>query len=93
MTGSAPDTTAPGKRLIDRIVDTICGCFIGPQTDEGVQLQIIKVIIFCSRQVDLEFWNKLVSCCTVVLVYDDVLHGERKAKEESHEDVLSKWIR
>ena len=45
LTGSAPDTTAPGKRLIDRIVDTICGCFTGPQTDEGVQLQIIKVSI------------------------------------------------
>lgn len=43
LTGNAPDSTAPGKRLIDRIVDTICGCFTGPQTDEGVQLQIIKV--------------------------------------------------
>lgn len=43
MTGNTPDTAAPGKRLIDRIVETICGCFQGPQTDEGVQLQIIKV--------------------------------------------------
>lgn len=43
LTGSAPDSTAPGKRLIDRIMETICGCFQGPQTDEGVQLQIIKV--------------------------------------------------
>lgn len=44
LTGSAPDSTAPGKKLIDRIIETICGCFQGPQTDEGVQLQIIKVI-------------------------------------------------
>lgn len=25
-------------------METICGCFVGPNTDEGVQLQIIKVI-------------------------------------------------
>ncbi|RXN04096.1 brefeldin A-inhibited guanine nucleotide-exchange 1-like isoform X4 [Labeo rohita] len=43
LTGSAPDNTTPGKKLIDRIIETICGCFQGPQTDEGVQLQIIKV--------------------------------------------------
>ncbi|XP_070194848.1 brefeldin A-inhibited guanine nucleotide-exchange protein 1-like isoform X2 [Littorina saxatilis] len=45
LTGNGPDSTAPGKRLIDRIVDTICGCFTGPQTDEGVQLQIIKALL------------------------------------------------
>ncbi|CAL1541394.1 unnamed protein product, partial [Lymnaea stagnalis] len=45
LTGNTPDSTAPGKRLIDRIVETICGCFNGPQTDEGVQLQIIKALL------------------------------------------------
>lgn len=44
LTGNAPDSTTPGKKLIDRIIETICGCFQGPQTDEGVQLQIIKVL-------------------------------------------------
>ncbi|GAA6095697.1 brefeldin A-inhibited guanine nucleotide-exchange protein 1 isoform X1 [Tachysurus ichikawai] len=44
LTGSTPDSTTPGKKLIDRIIETICGCFQGPQTDEGVQLQIIKVL-------------------------------------------------
>jgi len=29
--------------MIDRVVEVICGCFTGPQTDDGVQLQIIKV--------------------------------------------------
>ena len=43
LTGDGPDSTMPGKKLIDRIIETICGCFIGTQTDEGVQLQIIKV--------------------------------------------------
>ncbi|XP_036374500.1 brefeldin A-inhibited guanine nucleotide-exchange protein 1-like isoform X2 [Megalops cyprinoides] len=45
LTGSAPDSTAPGKKLIDRIIETVCGCFQGPQTDEGVQLQIIKALL------------------------------------------------
>ncbi|XP_060073399.1 brefeldin A-inhibited guanine nucleotide-exchange protein 1-like [Ylistrum balloti] len=45
LTGNTPDSTTPGKRLIDRIVETICGCFHGPQTDEGVQLQIIKALL------------------------------------------------
>lgn len=45
LTGNVPDSTSPGKRLIDRIVETICGCFNGTQTDEGVQLQIIKALL------------------------------------------------
>ncbi|XP_075702291.1 brefeldin A-inhibited guanine nucleotide-exchange protein 2 isoform X2 [Rhinoderma darwinii] len=45
ITGNAPDKGIAGKRLIDRIVDTICNCFLGPQTDEGVQLQIIKALL------------------------------------------------
>lgn len=49
MTGNTPDSTTQGKRLMDRIVETICGCFQGPQTDEGVQLQIIKVRFFYSQ--------------------------------------------
>ncbi|XP_039285175.1 brefeldin A-inhibited guanine nucleotide-exchange protein 1-like [Nilaparvata lugens] len=43
LTGNVPDSDAPGKLLIDRIVATICDCFNGTQTDENVQLQIIKV--------------------------------------------------
>ncbi|KAM5134853.1 brefeldin A-inhibited guanine nucleotide-exchange protein 2 [Mantella aurantiaca] len=45
ITGNAPDKGIAGKRLIDRIVDTVCNCFQGPQTDEGVQLQIIKALL------------------------------------------------
>ncbi|XP_062897468.1 brefeldin A-inhibited guanine nucleotide-exchange protein 2-like isoform X1 [Mobula hypostoma] len=44
ITGNAPDSST-GKRLIDRIIETICGCFQGTQTDEGVQLQIIKALL------------------------------------------------
>lgn len=45
LTGNIPDSANPGKFLIDRIVTTICNCFNGPQTDEGVQLQIIKALL------------------------------------------------
>lgn len=45
LTANIPDSTTPGKLLIDRIVETICACFTGPQTDEGVQLQIIKALL------------------------------------------------
>uniref|UniRef100_A0A182IX62 Uncharacterized protein n=1 Tax=Anopheles atroparvus TaxID=41427 RepID=A0A182IX62_ANOAO len=45
LTGNIPDSSNPGKFLIDRIVTTICNCFMGPQTDEGVQLQIIKALL------------------------------------------------
>lgn len=35
LTSNVPDSTTPGKLLIDRIVETICSCFTGTQTDEG----------------------------------------------------------
>lgn len=37
--------SSTGKRLIDRVVEAICCCFQGPQTDEGVQLQVIKALL------------------------------------------------
>lgn len=45
LTGNLPDPMEPQKLLIDRIVETICGCFQGPTTDDGVQLQIIKALL------------------------------------------------
>ena len=43
LRGDSVDPDNPDKRLIDKIIDTICGCFVGVQTEEGVQLQIINV--------------------------------------------------
>lgn len=43
LTGNIQDPANPSKFLIDRIVEAICSCFHGPNTDDGVQLQIIKV--------------------------------------------------
>ena len=40
---NGPDLQRPGKHISDRIIETICLSFNGILTDEGVQLQIIKV--------------------------------------------------
>ncbi|CAI8011228.1 Brefeldin A-inhibited guanine nucleotide-exchange protein 2 [Geodia barretti] len=45
LRGNQPDPDNPDKRLIDRIINTICSCFVGVQTDEGVELQIIKALL------------------------------------------------
>ncbi|EDV23139.1 uncharacterized protein TRIADDRAFT_36208 [Trichoplax adhaerens] len=46
LTGNGPDKAEDGKRrLIDRIIETICESFNGTQTDDGVQLQIIKALL------------------------------------------------
>jgi brefeldin A-inhibited guanine nucleotide-exchange protein len=43
LLGTVADPIDPSKLLIDRIVSTICMCFRGVQTEEQVELQIIKV--------------------------------------------------
>ena len=43
-----------GRRQIDDVVETICACFAGPQTDEGVQLQILKVD---RLKLNINIWN------------------------------------
>ncbi|XP_015926421.1 brefeldin A-inhibited guanine nucleotide-exchange protein 1 isoform X1 [Parasteatoda tepidariorum] len=45
LTGSIADPANPNKLLIDRIVEAICSCFHGPNTDDGIQLQIIKALL------------------------------------------------
>lgn len=60
LVGNAPDSTQPGKRLIDRVIDTICLCFNGVQTDENVQLQIIKVVVSRIRLVLFVAYIKLI---------------------------------
>eukprot|EP00118_Oscarella_pearsei_P005377 m.24672 g.24672 ORF g.24672 m.24672 type:complete len:1794 (+) comp28667_c0_seq1:116-5497(+) len=45
LLGNSPDPTQPGKRIIDRVVETMCGCFVGVNTDDGIQLQIIKALL------------------------------------------------
>ncbi|XP_071578302.1 brefeldin A-inhibited guanine nucleotide-exchange protein 1-like isoform X1 [Temnothorax nylanderi] len=71
LTGNVPDSTEPNKLLIVRIVETICGCFTGPQTDEGVQLQIIKALltVMTSQHVEVHKGTVLLTIRTVYNVY------------------------
>ncbi|XP_012271827.1 brefeldin A-inhibited guanine nucleotide-exchange protein 2 isoform X2 [Orussus abietinus] len=71
LTGNVPDSTDPNKLLIVRIVETICGCFMGPQTDEGVQLQIIKALltVMTSQHVEVHEGTVLLTIRTVYNVY------------------------
>lgn len=71
LTGNIPDSTTPGKLLIDRIVESICGCFSGPQTDEGVQLQIIKALltVVTSQHVEVHEGTVLLAVRTCYNIY------------------------
>ncbi|XP_024887341.1 brefeldin A-inhibited guanine nucleotide-exchange protein 1-like isoform X1 [Temnothorax curvispinosus] len=71
LTGNVPDSTEPNKLPIVRIVETICGCFTGPQTDESVQLQIIKALltVMTSQHVEVYEDTVLLTIRTVYNVY------------------------
>lgn len=76
LTGNIPDSANPGKYLIDRIVTTICNCFNGPQTDEGVQLQIIKALLTVVTSQNVEVHEGTVlqvssSTCYILFVSPD----------------------
>uniref|UniRef100_A0A1X7VGU5 SEC7 domain-containing protein n=1 Tax=Amphimedon queenslandica TaxID=400682 RepID=A0A1X7VGU5_AMPQE len=67
LKGNSVDADNSDKQLIDRIIDTVCGCFVGVHTDEGVQLQIIKALltILTSKEVSVHGGTVLqsVRCC------------------------------
>ncbi|XP_037928195.1 brefeldin A-inhibited guanine nucleotide-exchange protein 1 isoform X2 [Teleopsis dalmanni] len=71
LTGTIQDSASPGHLLIDRIVNTICGCFNGPQTDEGVQLQIIKALltVVTSQHVEIHEGTVLQAVRTCYDIY------------------------
>lgn len=71
LTGAIHDSTNPGSLLIDRIVITINGCFSGPQTDECVQLQIIKALltVVTSQHVEIHEGTVLQAVRTCYDIY------------------------
>jgi len=71
LTGNQPSVSNPEKRQIDVVVDTICNCFSGPQTDEGVQLQILKALltILTSQHVEVHESSLLSSVRTCYNIY------------------------
>lgn len=71
LTGNNMDPEGSGKLLIDKIVETICDCFYGPQTDEGVQLQIIKAVltVMTSQYVEVHEGTVLLAIKTCYNIY------------------------
>lgn len=71
ITGNSPDPRNPEKLMIDVIVETICSCFHGPNTDEGVQLQIIKALltVVTSQQCQVHEGSVLLAVRTCYNIY------------------------
>ena len=69
--GNSVSVENPNKRQIDIIVETICNCFSGPHTDEGVQLQILKALltILTSQHVEVHEASLLNSVRTCYNIY------------------------
>lgn len=74
--GHIPDKVVAdgsGKKLIEQITELITSCFHGPETDEGVQLQVIKVLLTVMTAQDVEVHEGYVlkivrTCCNIYLV-------------------------
>ncbi|PAA89773.1 hypothetical protein BOX15_Mlig000993g4 [Macrostomum lignano] len=74
--GHIPNKTVAdgsGKKLIEQITELITSCFHGPETDEGVQLQVIKVLLTVMTAQDVEVHEGYVlkivrTCCNIYLV-------------------------
>ncbi len=45
IAASSPSSSDPSRAFDDRVVATVVNCFQGPQTDEGVQLQVLKALL------------------------------------------------
>ncbi len=71
LRGLEPDPDNVDKRLVDRIVDTVCHCFVGVLTDEGVQLQIIKA---CPIATLLLTWCIVVNGCMCIASHRNATH-------------------
>lgn len=66
LVGNLPDDVVTDQKpIINRVIEAICECFTGVNTNEDVQLQIIKVIFI----LNLELLKKSMKdfYCLVVL--------------------------
>ncbi|KAI1295380.1 Brefeldin A-inhibited guanine nucleotide-exchange protein 1 [Halotydeus destructor] len=71
LTGNSSDPKNPDRLLVDSIVETICSCFNGPSSDDGVQLQIIKALLtlVTSQQCQVHEASILLSVRTCYNIY------------------------
>ncbi|XP_059351895.1 brefeldin A-inhibited guanine nucleotide-exchange protein 2-like isoform X2 [Daphnia carinata] len=71
LSGTSLDPHNPQRRLIDRVVATICACFTGTPTEESVQLQIIKALltVVTSQHVEIHEGTLLLAVRTCYNIY------------------------
>ena len=51
LVGNLPDDVVTDQKpIINRVIEAICECFTGVNTNEDVQLQIIKVIFILNLE-------------------------------------------
>uniref|UniRef100_A0A8C8DD56 SEC7 domain-containing protein n=1 Tax=Oncorhynchus tshawytscha TaxID=74940 RepID=A0A8C8DD56_ONCTS len=91
ITGNASDSSAPGKRLIDRLLETICNCFQGPQTDEGVQLQIVKALLTAVTSPHIEIHEGTV-LLTVRTCYNIYLASRNLINQTTAKATLTQMV-
>ncbi|CAF1321481.1 unnamed protein product [Adineta steineri] len=92
LLGSVADPIDPSKLLIDRIVSTICMCFRGVQTEEQVELQIIKVAlltIMTSQTIEIHQRSVLQIIKTCFNIY---LTSRSKINEATAQGCLSQML-
>ncbi|CAF3428875.1 unnamed protein product [Rotaria sp. Silwood1] len=91
LLGSIADPIDPSKLLIDRIVSTICMCFRGVQTEEQVELQIIKALltIMTSQVIEIHQRSVLQIIKTCFNIY---LTSRSKINEATAQGSLSQML-
>ncbi|CAF2608281.1 unnamed protein product [Rotaria sp. Silwood2] len=91
LLGSVADPIDPSKLLIDRIVSTICMCFRGVQTEEQVELQIIKALltIMTSQIIEIHQRSVLQIIKTCFNIY---LTSRSKINEATAQGCLSQML-
>ncbi|KAK2727991.1 hypothetical protein QYM36_008460 [Artemia franciscana] len=91
LTGNEIDQRNKSRRLIDRLVETICNCFTGTQTDEGVQLQIIKALLTIMTSQHVEVYGKTV-LISVKTCYDIYLASKNIVNQKTAKATLTQML-
>ena len=91
ISGTSPDPHDPQRRLIDRVVETVCGCFAGPPTDESVQLQIIKALLTVVTSQHVEVHGKVL-LSAVRTCYDIYLASKNLVNQTTAKATLTQML-
>ncbi|CAF0833035.1 unnamed protein product [Didymodactylos carnosus] len=91
LMGSIPDPMDVSKLLIDRIVSTICLCFRGVQTEEQVELQIIKALLTIMTSQTIEIHQKSV-LQIIKTCFNIYLTSRSKINEATAQGSLSQML-